>query len=110
MASAFCTAYLKPLLVSPCPAPQHERTIAARLNSDRPTLGVLCPEATPETDRQIATFGRIFLRAEIDVWIVVLGLCADELGIMARSDTTASFAEELQSNRQRLIASVPKNA
>jgi hypothetical protein len=83
MASAFCTAYLKPLLVSPCPAPQHERTIAARLNSNRPTLGVLCPEATPETDRQIATLGRIFLRAEIDVWIVVLGLCVDELGIMA---------------------------
>jgi O-antigen biosynthesis protein len=83
MASAFCTAYLKPLLVSPCPASQHERTIAARLNSNRPTLGVLCPEATPETDRQIATLGRIFLRAEIDVWIVVLGLCVDELGIMA---------------------------
>ena len=82
MASAFCAAYLKPLLVSPCPAPQHERTIAARLNSRPPTLGVLCPEATPETDRQIATLGRILLQAEIDVSIVVLGLCLDELGIM----------------------------
>ena len=83
MASTFSAAYLKPLLASACPAPQHERAIASMVKFARPTLGVLCPEATVETDRQIAALGRLFLRGETDTPIVVLGQCVDEIGIMA---------------------------
>ena len=82
MASAFSAAYLKPLLVSPCPAPQPDRAIVA-LKSARPTLGVLCPETTVDADRQITTLARIFLQSEIDASIIVLGQCVDELGMMA---------------------------
>jgi hypothetical protein len=85
MASAFSAAYLRPLPWSPCPSPPPERATASLVKSARPVLGVLCPEATVETDRQIATLARAFVQAEADVLIVVLGQCVDELGMMESS-------------------------
>jgi len=57
IASAFSAAYLKTLSVSPCATQQRERAIVSCVSSARPTLGILCPEATVETDRQIASLG-----------------------------------------------------
>ena len=62
MASTFSAAYLKPLLVSACPAPQHERAIASMVKSARPTLGVLARRPPSRlTDRSRLWVGSFFV-------------------------------------------------
>src|SRR5208337_3111678 len=65
----------------PLPAPRSPIGPVAQLK--QAVLGVICPEATGEADRQIMTLGRMFRLRDIDASIVVLGQCVDELGVMA---------------------------
>ena len=83
MAAAFSASYLGPLVASPCAAPPPRGSIASLAKLEQVILGIVCPEATGEADRQIMTLGRMFRLRDIDASIVVLGQCVDELGIMA---------------------------
>ena len=83
MAAAFSVLYLKSLVALPC-APRPPRspiTSPAKLN--QAILGVICPEAIGEADRQIIGLARMFRLRDVDASIVVFGQCIDELGIMA---------------------------
>ena len=83
MAAAFSASYLKPLVALPCAAPPPPSPIASPAKPEQAVLGVVCPEATAEADRQIMTLGRMFRLRDIGASIIVLGQCADELGLMA---------------------------
>jgi GT2 family glycosyltransferase len=52
-------------------------------NRSKATLGVLCPEATPEVERQIQAINQLFGEQNIQTSVVALGPCPNELGIMA---------------------------
>jgi O-antigen biosynthesis protein len=96
MAAAFSTSYLKSLVVSPSALPQLRGSTASLAKLEPAILGVICPEATGEADRQIVALARMFRLRGIDALIVVLGRCADELGVMATLNifVTAAIARE----------------
>jgi len=96
MAAAFSASYLKSLVALPCAPPAPRSLISPVAQREQAILGVICPEATGEADRQIMTLGRMFRLRDIDASIVVLGQCADELGVMATLNifVTAAIARE----------------
>ena len=96
MAAAFATSYLKSVVALPCVPPPPRSPIASLAKFEQAILGVICPEATGESDRQIMTLGRMFRLRDIDVSIVVLGLCVDELGIMASGNIFVTGAIALE--------------
>ena len=83
MADAFCAVYLKSKTLLRL-APQ-QKTRVDTLDVKRPgtVLGVLCPEATAETHRQILALEQAFDQRLMQASVVVLGRCLYELGIMS---------------------------
>ena len=84
MAAAFCAANLKsttPLVPSP---PQATKADTVKLKPAGAILGVLCPEAAEETNRQILTIERLLDEKRIDVSVVVLGRCLNDLSLMSK--------------------------
>jgi GT2 family glycosyltransferase len=84
MAAAFCAANLKSATTSHLAIQQNTRSDTAKLKPAWTVLGILCPELTRETDRQILAIERLFGEQGIQAFIIVLGRCSNELGIMAR--------------------------
>jgi O-antigen biosynthesis protein len=84
MAAAFCAAYLKSttLLVS---APTHAGTADTfKLKPAAAILGVLNPETAEETDRQILAIERLLDEKRVEVSVVVLGRCLNDLDLMSK--------------------------
>ena len=84
MAAAFCAANLKSTTLLHVTPQQNTRVETVKLKAGRTILGVLCPEATAETDRQILVLDRLFDKQGIQASIIVLGRCLNELGLMSR--------------------------
>ena len=83
MATAFCAAYLKSTTLLHLAPQQNMRVGTLKVRPAGTILGVLCPEATPETIRQILALERLFDQECIHASIIVLGQCLNELGIMS---------------------------
>ena len=84
MAAAFCSANLKSMTLLYLAPQQTARVDTVKVKPAGMTLGVLCPEATAETDRQILALERFFDQQWIQASIIVLGRSLNELGIMSR--------------------------
>ena len=83
MAAAFSASYLKSLVIFPCAPRLPGGSITWPAKLQQANLGVICPEANGDSDLQIMTLGRMFRLRDIDRWIIVLGQCVNELGVMA---------------------------
>ena len=96
MAAAFSASYLKPLVASACAPRLPYASITSLAKRQHANLGVICPEANGEADRQIITLGRMFRLRDIDLSIIVLGQCVNELGVMASGNifVTGAIARE----------------
>ena len=83
MAEALCTAYLKSRTLLYLTRQQNTSVDALKVKRAGTILGVLCPEATAETHRQILALERAFDQERMQASIIVLGQCLYELGIMS---------------------------
>jgi O-antigen biosynthesis protein len=83
MAHAFCAAYLKSRTLAHLAPQQNSKVHTRNIKRARTILGVLCPEATAETHRQILALERAFDQQCMRASIIVLGRCLYELGIMS---------------------------
>ena len=84
MAAAFCAANLKSTTLATSASWQRPRLGSVKAKPPGIVLGVLCPEPTAETDRQILALEQLLDQQGVQASIVVLGQCVDELGVMAR--------------------------
>ncbi len=101
MAAAFSASYLESLVALPC-APTRRKTISLRARPEHTILGIVCPEATGQTDRQIIAMGRMFRLRGIEASIIVLGRCVDELGVMASGNVFVTGAISRQEYPQAI--------
>ena len=96
MAAAFCAANFTSTTKLD-PAPQTStRSQTARANSSGTALGILCPEAAAETDRQILAISQLFEEHRIHASVIALGHCVDDLEVMSsgRIFVTGGIGEE----------------
>ena len=82
MAAAFCATNLTSLTILRCEPGSNAGANAVEASSGEAILGVFCPEGAQEIDRQILALNCLFELQRIDVSIVVLGRCLDDLGVM----------------------------
>jgi len=83
MATAFCAAYLKSTTLLHLAPQQNMSVDTVKVRPVGTILGVLCPEATADINRQILALERAFDQQCIQASIIVLGRSLDELGIMS---------------------------
>jgi O-antigen biosynthesis protein len=103
MAAAFSASYLKSFVALPCASPPSRGPIASVAKLGQAILGVVCPEATGEADRQIIALGRMFRLRDIDASIVVLGQCVEELRLMASGNIFVTGAIARQEYPQVIL-------
>jgi O-antigen biosynthesis protein len=96
MAAAFCAANVTSPMILRCQPRRKADMDAVEASSREAILGVISPEGSPETDRQILALERQFERQRIDASIVVLGRCLHDLAIMesGRVFVTGVISEE----------------
>ena len=92
MAAAFSASYLKPIVASPCVPRPPRGSITSLAKLQQANLGVICPEANGDVDRQIITLGRMFRLHDVDASIIVLGQCVNELAVMASGNVFVTGA------------------
>ncbi len=84
MAAAFCVANIKSTTPIVPPPPQVTKVDMVKLEPAGVILGVLCPEAAEETNRQILAIERFLDEKGIEASLVALGQCLNDLGLMSK--------------------------
>ena len=84
IAAAFCAASVTTLTILRCAPRSNADADAVKTFPGEAILGVVSPEGTLETDRQVLALDRQFERQRINASIVVLGRCQHDLGVMER--------------------------
>jgi GT2 family glycosyltransferase len=85
MAAAFCAANLESVTLEHSALRPNKKADTVKPKRAGTTLGVLCPEATADADRQLEAIERVLDERGLQGSIVVLGRCVNELGVMSKS-------------------------
>ncbi|HXZ15975.1 MAG TPA: glycosyltransferase [Roseiarcus sp.] len=82
MAAAYSAANVRSRTPLHPASREKAKTGGPKLNPSRVRLGVLCPEAIPEAERQIQAIDRLFGQRRIEASVIALGRCQNEFAIM----------------------------